>query len=108
MTDVFKSLDAASSTGPGAALDTRKITKLAVYQLDFAGTATSLSLKIEVSLNGESWHSLGGLSGLPGDFPTTYMTSIAGGLPFRFVRANLVALPGGGSPSVTVLIAEAD
>ena len=42
---------------------------------------------------------------LDGDFPNPYMLDV-NGPGYRYIRANLVTLPSGPSPSVSVLIAE--
>lgn len=103
----FKSLDGATATGPGAVLDTRKLTRVCVAQLDFSGSASGLNLAFEASLNGQTWYEVGRLWQLPNDWPSTY-ASQTGSVGGRYFRANLAALPGGGSPSVTVTFVEAD
>lgn len=96
----FTSLDAATVTGPGTAHD---LGELADHHslLWWSEGGPSSRVDLEGSHDGEHWFSLAVGSG---GFALAPASSTPGVL-VRYVRANLVTLTGGSSPTVTATIA---
>lgn len=93
------SLDAATATGPGRTLDANGLVNTGSLMVTGTGGGT-WSVDLEASLDGINWSTQG-----------TYTQASAGGLQnispdtVRYLRANLTALSGGSSPTVTCVIA---
>lgn len=111
----FRTLDTATSTGPGATVDLEGMACRFGVQAIVTGSPSSIAFIIEGSLDGSNWDSIafpnstltgGGLVTF-GDNP--YDPGDGGGTQFakyvRYVRANLTTLSGGSSPTVTVWLA---
>ncbi len=100
---VGKSLDAATTTGPGLALefDTPK----SIFSLKIMTTGSpTFNINLEGSLDGVNWDTLLAHQ-TTGLFPTWSPVGLSGGTPLMAIRANLTSLSGGTSPTVTAIIA---
>lgn len=91
------SLNAATSTGAGSALDAGQIIPAATMYVSTTGGPT-FDVELQVSLDGSNWFDSGAAITVSG---TTALASTHA----RYYRANLTALTGGTSPTVTVHIA---
>lgn len=112
----FRSLDLATATGPGSVWDLEGVGNRFTAQVLVTGSPT-FALKVEGSLDGTNWDQIepATITGAGfvtwGDNPYTPVGN--SGSPtwahnVRYVRANLVSLTGGTSPTITVWIAAAD
>lgn len=114
----FVSLNAATSTGEGAARDLERPTRRFTMAVSAAGSPSSVVVDLEGSLDGSFWLSLGRQNGVGlltvGPDPywvggNTYSgTEMRHAHFVRYARANVVTLSGGSSPTVTALIAPID
>ena len=100
----FTSLDAAAATGAGASRDLEALSGHHTMVVSSTGSPSSVSVILEGSHDGSVWVQLGTAVGagpsvrtVPGDGVLEHLV--------RFVRANLVTLSGGSSPTVTATIA---
>lgn len=91
----YTSLAAATATGAGAQMDA---SGSRTYTLDVrtTGSPASFTVALEGTLDGTNWTSIGTTS-------TTGRTRFADS-PVKTIRANLTALSGGTSPTVTAVI----
>jgi hypothetical protein len=96
--DPATSLDAATATGPGAALDAGQVIGGATVMVATTGSPTSFDVTLETSVDGLVWFDTGAAITVSG---TAANTEVRG----RFYRANLTALTGGTDPTVTALLA---
>lgn len=94
----FKLLDAAAATGTSDSITLRKIPSKYSMQLIVTGSPTTLVVDLEGSLNGTDF------------IAVVQSTATASGSmtfnvdePIRYVRANVTAISGGTTPTVTVL-----
>lgn len=98
------SLNAATAAGVGTAKDLEAV--LGNHQLIatlVTSGATNADVDVEISHDGVRWVRLGGIS-FSASSAETRTTGPLSGLA-RFVRANLVSLSGGASPTVTATVA---
>lgn len=96
------SLNAATATGPGTVVDLGVVRSSHTMQTTVTGAPASVSVNLEGSLAAAGpWAVLANSTSTTGDVQT------ATGKAVRYVRANLVTLTGGTSPTVTALIASA-
>lgn len=95
----FISLGAAPSVQVGAAKDLEGVFGDHHLLVSVTGSP-SFTVQLEGSLDGVNWTSFGQASS------GTFSVILAGTL-LRYVRANLVSLAGGSSPTVTASIASA-
>ncbi len=99
---IGKSLDAATATGAGFAImfDEPK----ANYSLfaSWTGSPSSVTIHVEGTIDGDNWFNVDQVS-------TSATPQILKGGPFPVIglRANLTALSGGTSPTVTAWVAAA-
>jgi len=100
---VGKSLNAATSVGPGIAIipDTPK-TK-ASLQLSYTGSPTEAEVSVEYTIDRANWKSLAVFAA--SSDPSGKLVTVGDLGPFTAMRANLTSLTGGSSPTVTVWIA---
>jgi len=92
----FKSLDAATATGAGS-VHGNEDTKVD-HSLKVSTTGgPSFTVALEGSLDGVVWTELG--------YTNNTSLLVTGDYPVRYVRANLGALTGGSSPTVTAWVA---
>lgn len=101
----FKLLDAATSTGPGSPVDLGGVADVFTMQTVNTGSPDTVSLNVQGSVDGVNFFNLSSLNSNSG--PGTNGPSSSTGSRFlvRYVRANLTALTGGTSPTVTVWLA---
>jgi hypothetical protein len=98
-----KSLDAATTTGPGMAI-TFDVPKAAhTLVTTFTGSPSQVIVHLEITLDGSNWVTITQTSGVA----STINYSGAGNTPALGARANLVELTGGTSPTVTAFVASA-
>lgn len=96
------SLNAATSTGPGAVVDLGVVRSSHTLQTTVTGTPSGATVTLEGSLAAAGpWATLATSTSTTGDVQT------ATGKAVRYVRANLTVLTGGTAPTVTALIASA-
>lgn len=107
----YVSLNAATAVGPGAARDLEAISNehsMLVHVTSSLG-APSYQLNLEGSHDGTNWISMVNIQSTGGgSTPIDTMTSTstsAGSAWVRYVRANLIQLSGGSSPTITATIA---
>lgn len=110
MSLVGQSLNAVSSAGPGSAIffDTPK--KVLSLQVSATGSPTSVDMNLEGSLDGVTFvplWTLTGLSPLPQLIPYPRQGSDFL-IPVIAIRANLKAITGGTSPTVSAWVAAED
>jgi hypothetical protein len=98
----FRSLDAATSTGAGIAVDLGEVLTTHSMIAVATGSPSNRHVELQGSHDGFVWAVLATAD--PGDagLATTVINT-----PLRYVRANLATLAGGTSPTVTVTIASA-
>lgn len=96
----FVSLSAANSTGPGAVRDFEGAVRDITMVVSTTGAPSSCSVALEGSHDQTSWFSV--RNGTGTSTPTAF--SNLGTDWFRYARANLTALSGGSSPTVTATI----
>lgn len=96
-----RSLNGATGVTSGDVVDYREFRGLHTAVAVLTGSPSSYSVSVYGSLDGANWYSFGSISsGNPG---TLHVTSKVA----RYVRADVTALSGGTSPTVTVDIAGA-
>lgn len=104
-TYLLKSLDAVASTGPGSELnfDSPRYFGVVSLQVFFTGSPSDVEVNLEGTLDGVTWNSMGNWHSPenPGLIASIGVSPVLG------LRANLVSLTGGTSPTVTALIATA-
>lgn len=91
------SLNAATATGAGSALDAGQVIPAATMYVSTTGGPT-FDVELQASLDGSNWFDSGAAITVSG---TTALASTHA----RYYRANLTVLTGGTSPTVTVHIA---
>lgn len=96
--DPVVSLDAVSATGPGVALDAGRVVRSATLMVSSTGTPDVMDVEVQVSVNGVDWFDTGAAITVSG-------TAALANAQARYYRANLTALSGGTSPTVTAIIA---
>lgn len=101
----FVSLDAATSTGPGDHKDLETVLTQHRAEVQVTGSPASLDLSLEGSFDAVTWYTLATTTLTSASFAFAPFESVPS--PVRFVRANLTALSGGTSPTVTVTIGSA-
>lgn len=99
----FTSLDAATAVGPGESRDLEDVRRHFTVVYFATGGPTSASVVLEGSHDGTNWVQVAGMAAGPTPSATTIYTNW-----FRHIRANLTALNGGTSPTVTATIAVGD
>lgn len=101
----FTSLNAATTTGAGSSRDLGELADHHTMLFTVTGGA-SWTIVLEGSHDDTHWLSLGQGSGSSaGPIEVTVPTTALPGTLVRYVRANLTALTGGSSPTVTATIA---
>lgn len=95
----FASLNAATGTGAGTALDFGVPVSAATIQTIVTGAPATVSCTLQGSLDGINWVVLATSSSTTGDMQH------AVDKPVRWLRANLATLTGGTAPTVTAWIA---
>jgi hypothetical protein len=95
---VTKSIDAATGTGPGSALvfDSVRAFHQGSAQVVTTGNPTSVAITVEATLDGVAWATL--------IAPTSASFFGFSVPPILGIRAKLVTLDGGSSPTVAVFI----
>lgn len=96
--EAHTSLDAATATGTGTALDAGQIVPSATMYVAVTGEPDAFDVEVQASLDGTEWFSTGAAITVAG---TTALASTHA----RYYRANLTILTGGTSPTVTVHLA---
>lgn len=96
------SLSAASATGPGEVIDLGGSMSLHTMVRTAAGGPTDMNVDMEGSHDGASWFTLASLTN-----STAAPQAVTSERVVRYVRANLLSLTGGASPTVTATIASA-
>ena len=108
---VFKALDAVTATGAGSvfAFDAPKVMHLSV-QIECTGAPTTVKVQVEQSLDGVNFHEMVGFElAAPATPPSAgFLSNISHGAIVVAIRANLVTLTGGASPTVTVTFGMVD
>lgn len=99
----FNSLDAATATGAGTSKDLEESKSDHFMIVSLTGGPSTISVDLEGSHDGSMWVVLANASTGAG---ATRTASVVG-KPVRYVRANLVELSGGTSPTASVTIASA-
>lgn len=100
----FVSLDAATVAGAGASRDLEDVGSVFGVLMSHTGAPTSVTVVLEGSHDGVIWHRVADSPVLLSEgYPSTFVT-VTDHL-FRHVRAYLVTLSGGSSPTVTASIA---
>lgn len=101
----FASLEGTSELGPGTERQLLIATAHHTMAVTLTGEPTNCEVALEGSHDGYAWFPLGTLQcALTGGIKTTQPTAHL----FTHVRANLLTLTGGTSPTVTASIASAD
>lgn len=96
------SLNAVTATGAGTVVDLGVVRSVHTMQTTVTGAPSAVTVNLEGSLSaGGPWAVLVASTSTAGDVQTV------SGKAVRYVRANLVTLTGGTSPTVTALIASA-
>lgn len=98
----FKSLDAATAAGAGASKDLEGVFSKHTIVMASTGNPTTVSVTLEGSHDGVNWFDAGAPTITLSVTKATVDTHL-----LRYVRANLITLSGGSSPTVTVTIASA-
>ena len=99
------SLNAATTTGPGGTIDLVTPRRSVRMVTTVTGSPSAVVVNLEGSMDGTTWAVLGTSTGsavsnnLPGGAYTDAVSSV--GPDVRYVRANLVTLTGGTSPTVS-------
>jgi hypothetical protein len=93
----FRSLDAATSTGPGAVKDLEGLFSHVTMQVRTTGAPNDFNVGLQGSLDGVAWTTLGEYSGSNAIVSSTQHL-------VRYVRANIAVLDTG---TVTAYIASA-
>lgn len=109
MSTPFVSLDAATAVGPGASKDLDGVYDHHTMVTYATGSPTSYEVYFEGSHDDSAWFGLalaqgGGSSVISRTVPDYTMPTGSGHLA-RYVRARLLSLSGGSSPTVTATIA---
>lgn len=99
----FKSLNAATTTGPGAAVDLESPSKLFTAQIVATGAVTNVTVILDGSLDGENWINLGVEGGLAAA-GSTLLSTPSNTHHVRYVRANVKTLTGSGPLTVTCYV----
>jgi hypothetical protein len=99
---VAKSLDAATSTGPGTLVEFDVPKSIFSMEVVADGSPSSVVVTLQGTLDGTHFVTLGTVSLSGNDFNIIHATSV-----YVAVRANLTTLSGGSSPTVTATIAAA-
>lgn len=118
----FKSLDAATSTGPGASKDLESVFRIHTIAVVVTDSPTTFTVKLEGSHDEINWYTSGDAQPIT-ESTASYVThDLLSAVPetlqpqggqqgkaglWRYVRANLTVLTGGSSPTVTATIASA-
>jgi hypothetical protein len=95
----FKSLDAATTVGPGEIRDLEGAFTKHTIEVIVTGNPV-VEVKLHVSLDGQIWKVLGSTI-----TKTDHETVQSG--PWRYVRANLNSISGGTDPTVTAWVLSA-
>jgi hypothetical protein len=100
---VGKSLDAVASAQEGSAIIFDVPKTAFSMQISFTGAPTSWEVHLEGSIDGTNWKNIGSLAtGSPsGDILS------ASGKALPMIRANLISMSGGSSPTFTAWLAAA-
>lgn len=97
----FTSLNAATAVGAGSSRDLEGSFTNHTMVVTATGNPTQVTVALEGSLDGSNWLAIGGgVNCVP-------PLAIGNSRTVRYVRANLTALVGGTSPTVTAIIASA-
>jgi len=96
----FTILNAVTATGLGASKDLEGVGSTFDILLFTTGSPTTVTVSLEGSHDGTNWYAITN----PVATLSVPHVSITGFL-FRFVRANLITLTGGSSPTVTATVA---
>jgi hypothetical protein len=96
----FVSIDAAASTGPGAAKDLEGVGSDFGVMVFATGTPSTVTVQLQGSHDNVNWFTVPTPTITAADTYTNFPNFLC-----RYVRANLFALSGGSSPTVTVTIA---
>lgn len=94
----FPLLTAVSATGPSAAVWSPGV-GLIFAQVTMAGAPTAVTVNIEQSFDQVTWFTAASLTGIVAEYVTVSLPSVN-----TYVRANLVTLTGGTTPTVTVKV----
>jgi hypothetical protein len=95
--DPHTSLNAATSLGPGSALDGGQVINSATLLVSATGNPESFDVELQVSIDNVTWFNTGAAITVSG---TAGNTEVQG----RYYRANLTELEGGTTPTVTAII----
>lgn len=98
----FTSLNSVAANGTGASKDLESVFATHTLIATVTGGATAGRVKLEGSHDGSNWAVLAQTATFDGS--TEYLLDYTGSL-VRYVRAELVSLGGGTSPTVTATIA---
>lgn len=103
------SLNAAASTGPGAAISFDEPKSKFAMQVTYTGSPSNVEVDFEGTLDGVSWTRLFVMQNQNGPIGGNNPIGTGNVLPVLAisVRANLVSLTGGTSPTVTATVAAA-
>jgi len=96
----FTALNAVTATGAGASRDLEKAFATFDVLLFTTGSPTTVTVVLEGSHDGTNWYQIGNPA-ITLSTPHQLIT----GYVFRYVRANLITLTGGSSPTVTATVA---
>lgn len=95
----FVSLNAANATGPGGSFQYQLPRSIHTMQVSFTGGSPTVQVAFEGTVDGTNWKQFGlfdtGAGGVSGDIVTISEQ------PLMAIRANLLTLTGGSSPTVT-------
>ena len=97
-------LDAATATGAGSAIGFKQMQENVTFQVDITGAPTAVTVDIEGSVDGTPAAQLAQHAMTAGELTATTAIFHISGKPVGNVQANVTALTGGTSPTVTVLM----
>jgi len=97
------SLEAVTATGPGIAIFSEVPHTIMSVQASYTGSPSNFTISVECTLDGMQWVPVGSIN----LFSATSLAGVSNLPPFLGLRANLVTLTGGTSPTVTAWIAAA-
>lgn len=105
-----KLLDAVTSTGPGAVFPNRLGMSLWTCDIDITGSPTAVTVRINGNLGGDKW-SPDGMAEIvldAAELTAEFATKVIPESAVLQLRANVVVLTGGTSPTVTTTCLGAD